>query len=641
MISKFSIISALCVATGLFLSSPALARKVKVSDVPSLRAAVENAQSGDTLLLKRGVYRLDSSIRIEGKSGIAIMPASPRHKVKITGSKKIRRSEFKRLKGVPRGVRVLDITALGVKGPTINGHGHPSVPAWSFLFAENRLFHLASWPEDGFLPIDSVLVTGISLRFDGSMMSRVAPSADMSLRTSATANAGIDPRGDSSHGPGFGTIRFREDRPLEWSDPTVGFVNGVFRYGWAEEIVPIKSVNPDKTLEVADTTMYGFEVKPGERFQKWRVLNIPEEVDKTMEYSIDEIGSRLVAALPGWTRSFEVSVLEEPLLVLDGCERVSVSSIEFFASRGDGVALSSCSDVGMHGCVFHGLGHKAVTIDAACRRCGLSSCTVFDVAAGGVILDGGDRKNIVRGDNFVSDCVLHDFNLVEKSSCPAVSMKGLGNRVSRCEIFNSATQAILMNGNDQVIEWCDIHHVCQDVEDCGAIYYGRNPSERGGIIRGNHFHDIDVPWNVRAVYHDDGACACLVEGNLFERISSPPVQIGGGSDIIYRNNVFRDLPCAAIKIDARLLTWGRDRYFDFPDKVALVDGPAFREHYPEFASYWEEDPCTPRRNVLEDNTFINVKWVFDKVVWSDHDYNDIIEGEANFFSSMHGNSISR
>lgn len=38
MISKFSIISALCVATGLFLSSPALARKVKVSDVPSLRA---------------------------------------------------------------------------------------------------------------------------------------------------------------------------------------------------------------------------------------------------------------------------------------------------------------------------------------------------------------------------------------------------------------------------------------------------------------------------------------------------------------------------------------------------------------------------------------------------------------------------
>ena len=35
--------------------------------------------------------------------------------------------------------------------------------------------------------------------------------------------------------------------------------------------------------------------------------------------------------------------------------------------------------------------------------------------------------------------------------------------------------------------------------------------------------------------------------------------------------------------------------------------------------------------------FYNVKWAFEKVVWSDHDYNDTIEGEANFVSEMHDN----
>ena len=157
------------------------------------------------------------------------------------------------------------------------------------------------------------------------------------------------------------------------------------------------------------------------------------------------------------------------------------------------------------------------------------------------------------------------------------------------------------------------------------------------MIRWNYFHDILAPRNVRAVYHDDGACACEVYVNVFNRISSPPVQIGGGSDIIYHDNIFMNLDCAAIKIDARLKTWGADRLPFMLDQAAKVDGPAFRMRYPEFASYLEGDPADPSRNVLVRNVFYNVKWAFEKVVWSDHDYNDTIEGTANFISEMHDN----
>jgi hypothetical protein len=218
-----------------------------------------------------------------------------------------------------------------------------------------------------------------------------------------------------------------------------------------------------------------------------------------------------------------------------------------------------------------------------------------------------------------------------------VCMTGLGNRLSGCEIYHSATMAILMLGNDQTVEYNNVHHVCMDIEDNGALYHGRNPAQRGSVIRGNYFHDIEVPFNVRALYHDDGSGAVEAYGNIFRNITSPPVQIGGGSDIRYHDNIFMDLPCAAVKTDGRLKTWGADRLIAHRDSVALVDGPAFRSHYPEFASYYEGDPAEPQRNVFVRNVFYNVRWAFEKVIWSDHYYNDDIIGTANFISQMSDN----
>lgn len=625
--------AALLVFLAMTLTSQA--RVVRVKDVPSLKLAVKEALPRDTILLGKGVYRLDEPLLIEEKSNLTILPASRRGKVELNGGKRIPRRLMKRAKGFPRGFRLIDVSPLGVSGPRTIGHEHPSLPSWSALFADGVPMHLASWPDDGWFPLDSIVDTGISIRFNGSGASAtVAPSADVSLfskgrNTSETASEASE--------PGFGTIGFDGERPLSWKEPALGFLSGCFRYGWAYEMVPIKKVGDDHTIEVADTTYYGFGRKEGETFQKWRVLNIPEEVTERGEYAIDASKGQVWAMLPRHTRKLELSILDEPLVRISGCDSVVLEGLAFSCTRGDGVELASSYGVRLAGCVFHNIGHVAAVIDEGCSCCGLSGCSIYDIGAGGVWLDGGDRKEIVRGDNYLEDCTLHDFNLIEKSYRPAIRMTGLGNKVLRCEIYNSAHQAILMLGNDQLIEGCDIHHVCQDVEDNGAIYYGRDPSYRGSVIRRNYFHDILVPWNVRAVYHDDGACACEVCGNIFNRISSPPVQIGGGSDIRYHDNIFMNLDCAAIKVDGRMKTWGADRMPFMLEQLAKVDGPAFREHYPELSDYLGGDPAEPSRNVLERNVFYNVKWAFEKVVWSDHDYNDTIEGKANFFDRMESN----
>ena len=599
----------LCLSAALILSlsavncTPAHARVIHAGrTASSLQRAVDKAAPGDTIVLRERVYRLRKTILVEGKKDLVIKGKG----ACLNGGVRIPQRRLRRSSSTGKDVLVLKLGRLPAAPVVQKGDPHLTGPSWSELFADGVPMRLSEWPDGAPLPLDSVVTPGRGY---------------------------IRPR----EGDGFGVIGFRENRPLEWEKPGNGWLWGCFRFGWTCEMVPVKSIGPDRTIEAGALTNYGFGHKPGENFQRWKVLNIPEEVTLPGEYSLDTEGKLCHMMLPDGTKCLEMSIMEDVLMRLSSCSGVVVSGLEFACSRGDAVIMEDCAGTSLEDCTIHGMGHVAAVIDPACRSCGLSRCELYDLGAGAVDLAGGDRVNIVRGDNFVEDCRISNFNRIENQYRVGVVMSGLGNRISRCEFCRSATMAILMLGNDQTVEYCNIHHVCLDIEDNGALYHGRNPSQRGSVIRGNYFHDIEVPFNVRALYHDDGSGAVEVYGNIFRNITSPPVQIGGGSDIRYHDNIFMDLPCAAVKTDGRLKTWGADRLIAHRDSVALVDGPAFRAHYPEFASYYEGDPAEPQRNVFIRNVFYNVRWAFEKVVWSDHYYNDDISGSANFISEMRDN----
>ena len=586
----------------LLLCPGANAKQIRVRKVSQLQKAVNEAEPGDTIVLRKGVYSLKETLRIEGKENLVILGEG----ATFSGGKRISRWKLRKARGYAKGVRTINLGRYALGPITPKGDPHLTGPSWSELFADGVPMRLCEWPDGSPLPLDTVIVPG---------RGRIRPQ----------------------NGEGYGVIGFSQDRPLEWKDPQMAWLWGCFRFGWTTEMVPISHIGENKTLEAGSLTNYGFGKQKGEKFQRWKILNIPEEVTLPGEYALDTEKKRAWLMLPKGTRKVEISLLKEPMVKMTSCQGVEISGVEFTCSRGDAILMKACQDCRIQGCDIHGMGHVAAVIDSACRQCGLSGCELYDLGAGAVELAGGDRRNIVRGDNYVENCVLHNFNRIEMQYRVGVVMSGLGNRISGCEFYHSATMAILMLGNDQTVEYNNVHHVCLDIEDNGALYHGRNPSQRGSVIRGNYFHDIEVPFNVRALYHDDGSGAVEAYGNIFRNITSPPVQIGGGSDIRYHDNIFMDLPCAAVKTDGRLKTWGADRLLAHRDSVALVDGPAFRAHYPEFASYYEGDPAEPQRNVFIRNVFYNVRWAFEKVVWSDHYYNDDINGPANFISQMSDN----
>ena len=592
-----------CLLSALLLTSDLQARVIDVRRVEALQKAVDNADKGDTIVLRKGVYRLSRTLKIDGKTDLVIRGDG----ACLNGGVRIPKWRLRRAKDIDtKGVRLLNLRHYPVGAIVPKGDPHLTGPSWSEFYADGVPMHLSEWPDSSYLPVDSVVTPGRGY---------IRPA----------------------EGDGYGVIAFKEDRPLEWKNPGLAWLWGCFRFGWTSELVPVKRIGKDKTIEAGSLTNYGFGHNPGEQFQRWKIMNIPEEVTLPGEYSLDFEGMRCWLMLPKGTRRLEMSVMSDDLVSLTGCENVVISGIEFTCSRGDAVAIKGCRGTRLEDCRIHGMGHVAARIDATSRTCGLARCDLYDLGAGAVQLGGGDRVNIVRGDNYVEGCRIHNFNRIEMQYRVGVVMAGLGNRISGCEFYQSATMAILMLGNDQTVEYCNVHHVCMDIEDNGALYHGRNPAQRGSVIRGNYFHDIEVPFNVRALYHDDGSGAVEVYGNIFRNITSPPVQIGGGSDIRYHDNIFMDLPCAAVKTDGRLKTWGADRLIAHRDSVALVDGPAFRAHYPEFTSYYEGDPAEPQRNIFIRNVLYNVRWAFEKVVWSDHIYNDDISRNANFISEMSDN----
>ncbi|MCD4769818.1 MAG: right-handed parallel beta-helix repeat-containing protein [Bacteroidales bacterium] len=420
-------------------------------------------------------------------------------------------------------------------------------------------------------------------------------------------------------------------------------------HGYAEDAVRLAEIDTINRLFVtSQPTLYGFG--SGEPWQKWYAYNIREEISMQNEFYLDREGYILFPGADS-TSVIEVSVLGDPMMVIENIADVTVEGIVFESSRGIGVYMENSTNCILTNCTFRNLGSVAVSVGRgilpfkelrhggdgvpssrilgnllqyiyrntifdrkAGHNNGLIDCHIYNTGAGGVQLGGGDRVTLEGAGNFVVNCTIHDYNRIEKSYRAGVDISGVGNRISYCEIFDAPSMAILLHGNEHLIAFNDIHNVCLDIDDQGAIYYGRDPSERGIKIYYNYFHELGNEHRTTAVYHDDGACGADVFGNVFYRAGTIPVLIGGGSDNSYKNNIFIDCPLG-IHVDNRFQNWSqssleKNGIIDQRLKAVNYSQPPYSDYYPALADYWKEDPSLPKRNIVSDNLFYNVDQLF-------------------------------
>ena len=477
-----------------------------------------------------------------------------------------------------------DLAAAGVDqaAPLVSrGFSREIRPSHTELYFQGRRMTLARWPDEGFTEI-----TGFGDR---------SPQDD----GHGTLMAKIE------HG-----FHYAGNRPTRWRGHGDVWVHGYWAYDWA---------NTYEAVDVLDTRrrfvkthepygIYGY--MKGQRFF-W--LNILEELDQPGEYYVDREAGAVYFWPPAPLEEEEavVSVMGEPFVELDGVEHVTIRGLTLECSRGDGITINESSHVKVLGSTVRNVGNRGIIITGG-KENEVRGCNVYQTGDGAVFLEGGDRRSLEPGSHAAVNNHIHHMGQWTRTYQPGVSVQGVGHRVAHNLIHDGPHNAIQLGGNDHVIEFNEIHHVCLETGDVGGFYMGRDWTEQGNVIRHNFFHHLGgIGLGSMAVYLDDCASGTQVIGNVFCQ-TQRAVLIGGGRNTVVENNVFVDTE-PAIHMDGRCLSprevWRNMTYKTMKERLDAMNHhePPYSERYPrlkELDEYYAGDDGVPpegnriRRNII-------------------------------------------
>ncbi|GBC94525.1 hypothetical protein HRbin16_00309 [bacterium HR16] len=571
-------------------------------------------RGGVTVWLRGGTYFRQQPFALTVEDGGTaespiIYGAYRNEKVRIVGGKSVNgwkpvtdETVLRRLPPEARGkVVCVDLKAHGIIDfgqMRRRGFGlSATIPAGLELFYNGKPMPLARYPNEGWLKI-------------------------------ATAPAGQQ----------GGRFTCDEPRLKRWAEAKDVWVHGYWTWDWADSYEKVASIDPDKgeIVTVEPHGVYGYT--PGKRF---RVLNLLEELDAPGEWYLDRDTGMLFFYPPDEGKGEAmVSLTETPLATLQGVSHVKIQGVAFEVCRGTGVEVRGGSRVAIAGCNFRNVGTVGVIIEGGSEH-KVVSCDFMDLGDGGVQVSGGDRNTLTPCKHEVLNCLFARFNRWSRTYRPAVLVGGVGVRVAHNLMYDSPHTAILLGGNDHLIEFNEIHHVCTETGDAGAFYMGRDLTQRGTIIRYNYFHDLgkslqaETFVDVMAVYLDDCTCGTTIFGNLFVR-AGRAAMIGGGRDNTVENNIFVDCE-PSVHVDARGMGWasfwfdGRDSTLMDRLKAVPYQKPPWSERYPELVNILNDEPAVPKGNKIVRNISVGGRWIdlydnlTDKVITI---RDNITEGDA-------------
>ena len=591
------------------------------SDLPDLESARDRLRAlrrdkrlgGATVVVRGGSYQLERTFLLtEEDGGSESQPvrycAAEGEEVRMMGGRELAgfslledKSVLARLCPEARGqVLVCDLKDCGIADLgnfASRGFGRPTTPAHMELFFRGERMEVARWPDGDFATID--------------------------------AAAELIPEGDG-HGGQLGQLQagftYAGDRPRGWRDLSDVWIHGYWAWDWANSYEQIDSYDADTGLIRTRSPhgLYGF--RAGQRFY---FLNILEELDRAGEYYVDAAHGDLYFWPPEeiGPGDVAVSVLDEPLIRVDGARHVEVSGMVLECGRGNGVEIRGGAGVTIAGCAIRLMGNHAVVVDGGAGH-RVRGCEISRTGDGGIHLRGGDRRTLTAGGHQADNNHIHGMGQWSRCYQPAVTVSGVGQRVTHNLIHDGPHNAIQLSGNDHLVEFNHIHHVCQESGDVGAFYMGRDWTERGTVIRHNLFHHTQgYGMGSMAVYLDDCASGTTIYGNIFYKCTTAAF-VGGGRNNRIENNLFVDCE-PAVAVDGRGLdtrpVWSEMVQVTMKKRLDAVHPtePPYSVRYPDLRElepyYYRGEGVPPEGNLIQRNIcwggeWLTVRWLADPLI---------------------------
>lgn len=557
--------------------------------VRALRSDGKLPAGGVEVRFQAGTYALAAPIQLQGEDGgepgaPVIYRADDGAEVRISGGVAVTNltalddaGRLARLEPGARGhVLQADLRALGLTDFGSAGGGGLE------LFFADQPMPVSRWPNTGFVRIAEVL-----------------------------GSTPVDVRG--TKGCVEGVFRYEGNRPERWQGETDPWLHGYWFWDWSDQRQRLKSIDAEHHRLELEPPFHNYGYRKGQWFYAY---NLFSEIDEPGEWQLDRTSGRLYFWPPEPSAGRRVVVSRLPqLLRISAASHVVLRGFTFEAARETAIQIEGGATNRILACVVRNVGGAAIAIAGGAGH-EIVGCDISACGAGGVSLQGGDRRTLQPAGHRADNNHIHHYGRWRPMYSAGISLQGVGLVATHNLIDNAPHQAIGFGGNDHRIEFNEIHSVCHESNDAGAIYAGRDWTMRGTVIRHNYLHDITgfEDRGCVGIYLDDMYCGTDIIGNVFRRVTSAAF-IGGGRDCRIENNVFLDCQ-PAVHVDARALGWARyhaDEWIKEGREKGTVSGTAYNQppyatRYPALVNLLAEDPAAPRGNVIARNICVGGKW---------------------------------
>jgi len=320
-----------------------------------------------------------------------------------------------------------------------------------------------------------------------------------------------DSRGKKAWKKGVFTYDYK--RPARWVDEPDVHLHGWWRYDWAEERHRIASIDPRNHVITLADPQHVFGYRKGMWYYAFNALC---EIDRPGEWCIDREAGHLFFWPPSPILEGRVVYTQTNALVtIKNASHITFEGFVFENSRSTAVSVSGGTHVQVRGCTFRNLGGYGVSMYGGTNH-RVEGCDIYETGQGGISMRGGNRKTLTPSEHVAENNHIHHFARLIRLLKPGISMGGVGVQARHNLIHNAPHMAIQFSGNDNTIEYNEIHSVCYESNDAGAIYAGRDWAGRGNVIQHNYLHHING---------FEGRCL---------------IQLGHTGMIIYRSGSFDD-----------------------------------------------------------------------------------------------------
>lgn len=567
-------------------------------EIRALRARDAGAKRGTpiSVFLRGGRYEIARPFELEAQDGgtedaPVVYRARKGEEVRLVGGKAVSgwravtdAAVLGKLDPAARGkvmqadLRALGVTDFGQMGGGFALGGGPGME----LFFQDRPMVLARYPNEGFIRITGIL--GATER---------------------------DVRG--TKGCAEGIFSYDDDRPRRWIGEKDPWVLGYWFYDWAEQRQRIGSIDPEKKVMTLAGPNHSYGYRKGQWFYGFNLL---AELDSPGEWYLDRGSGALYFWPPGeiGKGSPTVSALSN-LVTVTGASHVTLRGLTLEAARNTAIVMSHCTNSLVAGCTIRNIGSVAVRVTGG-QNSGVVGCDIYATGDGGIGLNAGNPKTLEPAGLYAENNHIHHWSRWNRMYRPGISLAGVGNRAAHNLLENAPHTAIGFSGNDHVIEFNEIHSVCHESNDAGAIYTGRNWTMRGTVIRCNYLHHINgfEGRGCVGVYLDDMYCGTVIASNVFYNVTRAAF-IGGGHDNTIENNIFVDCK-PAVHVDARGMGWAHampEGLIKEGNEKGTLKGIRFKEppysvRYPRLVGILDKDPASPTGTLIARNVWSGGKW---------------------------------